>query len=383
MGTSLFLYDINNLRTDVNASIYGKVDIMDNLSFTSRLAYQSYMFSLYQYIDRDNGYASSVNGRVTQSRNLTMQTNSQQQLTYTESFDDHNLGVDVIYVANNYETDALGASGEGFLPGVKILNGATTPSDVTGSTAQQRYTNLLGRVKYNFDEKYFVEGSISQGLSSKFAQSVREGTFYSVGGSWIISEESFLADSDVVDFLKVKASYGEVGNDRGIGSFPYITLFNTGWNQLGTTGVLAGGLNDPYLSWEKTATTNYGVEFGLFGGKLDGSVEYYDRESVDLIYSKPVPISTGNSSVTTNVGALRNYGIELILSSQIVKTDDLTINASVNLSTENNEITELTQEEFISGTKKWMVGRSLYDFFTYEWAGVDSADGYGMFYKTF
>lgn len=378
---SLFLYDINNLRTDFNASIYGKVDIMDNLSFTSRLAYQSYMFSLYQYIDRDNGYASSVNGRVTQSRNLTMQTNSQQQLTYTESFDDHNLGVDVIYVANNYETDALGASGEGFLPGVKILNGATTPSDVSGSTAQQRYTNLLGRVKYNFDEKYFVEGSISQGLSSKFAQSVREGTFYSVGGSWIISEESFLADSDVVDFLKVKASYGEVGNDRGIGSFPYITLFNTGWNQLGTTGVLAGGLNDPYLSWEKTATTNYGVEFGLFGGKLDGSVEYYDRESVDLIYSKPVPISTGNSSVTTNVGALRNYGIELILSSQIVKTDDLTINASVNLSTENNEITELTQEEFISGTKKWMVGRSLYDFFTYEWAGVDSADGYGMFYK--
>jgi hypothetical protein len=210
---------------------------------------------------------------------------------------------------------------------------------------------------------------------------VREGTFYSVGGSWILSNESFLADSDVVDFLKVKASYGEVGNDRGIGSFPYITLFNTGWNQLDTTGVLAGGLNDPYLSWEKTATSNFGAEFGLFGGKLDGSIEYYSRESVDLIYDKPVPLSTGNSSVRTNVGALKNYGLEVVLSSQIVNTDDLTINAAVNFSTENNEITELTQEEFISGNKKWMVGRSLYDFFTYEWAGVDSADGYGMWYK--
>jgi len=378
---SLFLYDIYNLRTDFNATIYGKVDILDNLSFTSRLAYQSYMFDSFQYIDRDNGYASSVNGRVTQSRNLTMQTNSQQQLTYFDSIDDHNFEVDVIYVANNYETDGLGASGEGYLPGVKILNGATTPSSVSGSTSQQRYTNLLGRVKYNFDETYFIEGSVSQGISSKFAPSVREGTFYSVGASWLISKESFLADSDVVDFMKLKASYGELGNDRGIGSFPYITLFNTGWNQLDTTGVLAGGLNDPFLSWEKTATSNYGVEFGLFGGMLDGSVEYYERESVDLIYSKPVPISTGNASVTTNVGALKNYGFEVILSSQIIKTDDLSLNAAVNFSTENNEITELTQEEFISGTKKWMVGRSLYDFFTYEWAGVDSADGYGMFYK--
>ena len=378
---SLFLYDIYNLRTDFNASLYATIDISDNLKFASRFAYQSYMFSSFQYIHRDFGYASSVNGRVTQSRNLTQQTNAQQQLTYTESFDDHNVEADLIYVANNYNFDQLGASGEGFLPGVKILNGATTPSDVDGYTVDQRYTNILGRVKYNFDETYYIEGSVSQGLSSKFAESVREGTFYSVGGSWILSNESFLADSDVVDFLKVKASYGEVGNDRGIGSFPYITLFNTGWNQLDTTGVLAGGLNDPYLSWEKTATSNYGVEFGLFGGKLDGSIEYYERESVDLIYDKPVPPSTGNSSVRTNVGALKNYGIEVVLSSQIVKTDDLSINAAVNFSTENNEITELTQEEFISGTKKWMVGRSLYDFFIYEWAGVDSADGYGMFYK--
>ncbi|MDC3179218.1 SusC/RagA family TonB-linked outer membrane protein [Flavobacteriales bacterium] len=378
---SLFLYDIYNLRTDFNASLYATIDISDNLKFSSRFAYQSYMFSSFQYIHRDFGYASSVNGRVSQGRDLTQQTNAQQQLTYIESFDDHNIEADLIYVANNYNFDDFGASGEGYLPGVKILNGATTPSSVSGYTVDQRYTNILGRVKYNFDEKYYIEGSVSQGLSSKFAESVREGTFYSVGGSWILSNESFLADSDVVDFLKVKASYGEVGNDRGIGSFPYITLFNTGWNQLDTTGVLAGGLNDPYLTWEKTATSNFGTEFGLFGGKLDGSIEYYERESVDLIYDKPVPPSTGNSSVRTNVGSLKNYGIEVVLSSQIVKTDDLSINAAVNFSTENNEITELTQEEFISGTKKWMVGRSLYDFFIYEWAGVDSADGYGMFYK--
>jgi hypothetical protein len=150
---------------------------------------------------------------------------------------------------------------------------------------------------------------------------------------------------------------------------------------LDTAGVLAGGLNDPYLTWETTGTSNFGVEFGLFGGKLDGSVEYYNRESIDLIYDKPVPISTGNSSVKTNVGSLENYGVEVILSSQLVNTKDLSINASLNFSTENNKITELTQEEFISGSKKWMVGRSLYDFFIETYAGVDSADGAAMWYK--
>ncbi len=378
---SLFIYDNHNLRTDFNATIYGSINISDNLSFTSRLAYQSYMFDSFVYADRDEGYAASVDGRVTQGRDLTLQTNAQQQLTYSDSFDDHNLEVDVLYVANNYRFDDFGASGEGFLPGVKILGGAVNPTSVGGYDVTQRSTNALGRLKYNFDETYYIEGSVSQGLSTKFASSVREGTFYSVGASWILSNESFLSDSDVVDFMKLKASYGEVGNDRGIGSFPYVTLFITGFDQLDTAGVLAGGLNDPYLTWETTGTSNFGVEFGLFGGKLDGSVEYYNRESIDLIYDKPVPISTGNSSVKTNVGSLENYGVEVILSSQLINTKDLSINASLNFSTENNKITELTQEEFISGSKKWMVGRSLYDFFIETYAGVDSADGAAMWYK--
>ena len=379
---SLFIYDIFNNRTDFNASLYADVNILSNLKFSSRVTYQSYMFDSYSYIDRDNGYAASVNGRVTQGRDITTATNAIQQLVYNETFaDKHNIELDLLYVANNYHFDDLGASGEGFLPNVKILNGATTPSDVSGFTVQQRYTNALGRLKYNFDEKYFIEGSISSGLSTKFRDEVREGTFYSVGASWIASKENFLKDVDAIDFLKFKASYGEVGNDRGIGSFPYISTFNTGWNQLGTTGVLAGGLVDADLTWETTATTNAGIEFGLFGGKLDGGIEYYSRESVDLIYDKPLPISTGNSSITTNVGSLKNYGVEVTLSSQIVNSDDLKVNAALNFSTENNEITELTQEEFISGTKKWMVGRSLYDFFIREYAGVDPADGYVMWYK--
>lgn len=378
---SLYIYDIYNNRNDFNANLYADVKISDNLTFKSTLAYQSYLFDSYEYIDRDNGYASSVNGRVTQQRDITTQTNAIQQLNYKTSFNDsHNVEADVIYVANSYKFDNLGASGEGFLPNVKILNGSTTPSDVDGYYIEQRFTNLLGRLKYNFNEKYYLEGSLTQGVTSKFAKDVRDGMFFSVGGSWIVSNENFLSNVDEIDFLKMKFSYGETGNDRGIGSFPYVTLFNTGWNQLGTTGVLAGGLVDSGLSWETTAQTNAGIEFGLFGGKLDGSVEYYERKSIDLIYDKPVPISTGNSAVRTNVGSLKNYGVEVTLSSNIINKENLKLNAALNFSTENNEITELTQEEFINGTKKWMVGRSLYDFFIREFAGVDPDDGYAMWY---
>jgi TonB-linked SusC/RagA family outer membrane protein len=116
---SLFLYDNHNLRTDFNASLYASINILDNLSFTSRLSYQSYMFDSYVYANRDVGYASNVDGRVTQNRDLTLQTNAQQKLTYTESFGDHNLEVDALYVASNYRFDDFSASGEGFLPGVK------------------------------------------------------------------------------------------------------------------------------------------------------------------------------------------------------------------------------------------------------------------------
>ena len=135
-------------------------------------------------------------------------------------------------------------------------------------------------------------------------------------------------------------------------------LFSTGWNNLSNTGVLSEGVVDPNLSWEKTATSNLGLEFELFENKISGSIDYYSKESIDLIYDRPLAISTGNSSITTNIGSIKNSGIELTLNANdIIKTDDLSLDLGFNISTNENEILELTQDEFISGTKKWMVGK--------------------------
>lgn len=378
---SLFLYDMETKRTDFNITLSTSMKISDNLSFDSSLTYQQYMYDYFQYIHRDYGYASSVKGRVSQDRDITTQTEGIQKLTYTAEFnDEHNVEANILYIANSYEYNNFGADGEGFLPGVKVLDGSTTPSDVDGYYNERRFTNLLGRVRYNYKKKYFIEGSINEGLSSRFSKSVRKGTFYSIGGSWVLSKENFLLNNNDINNLKIKFSYGEVGNDRSIGSFPYVSLFETGWNQLDTSGVIAGGLVDPFLTWEKTALSNIGLEFGLFNHNIEGSVEYFNRESIDLIYDKPLPISTGNEDVRTNVGSLKNHGIEFTFSAKVINRDKFKFNTSFNFATLKNEITELSQEEFINGTKKWKVGKSLYEFFIREYAGVDPANGRALWY---
>ncbi|MEY4433919.1 MAG: hypothetical protein RLZZ44_2054, partial [Bacteroidota bacterium] len=378
---SLYNYKIRNKRDNFTANAYAQFTLADDLTFKTNLAYDKYLYDSYNYAHNEVGYASSVAGRVTQNRDVTTSTNVINTLNYKKSIGNHNLSADLIQEAYNFELDGLGAQGEGFLPGVNVLDGSTTPSDVSGSTTAERISSYLGRLSYNFNEKYFIEGSYRKDGSSRFNSKVRWGEFYSVGGSWIISQEKFLANNKVINQLKLKASYGELGNNRLSSYFPYMQLFSTGWNELTNTGVVLGGAVDPNIFWEKTASGNIGLEFGLFNDRISGTVDYYNKESVDLIYAKPLPASTGNSSITTNVGSIKNYGWEFALNTKNIVTDNFIWNTSLNFSMDKNQITELTQKDFTNGNKKWEVGRSLYEFFIQEWAGVDPATGYGMWYK--
>ncbi len=378
---ALEYYKYENNSYNLNASSYMNYQINDNLNFKTTLVYGRDSFDGFEYVHYLYGYASSVGGRVSQDRNIVTTVSSNQQLSYNESFGKSNLNLDAIYENYALKVSSLGAQGVGFLPNVTVLNGSTTPESVSGAVSEERLESYIARLRYNFDEKYFFEGSYRRDGSTRFAKDVRWGDFFSVAGSWVVTNEDFF-DVDAIDFLKVRYSYGEVGNNRGIGYFPYMQLFSTGWNNLDNTGVLSQSVVDPTLSWEKTATSNIGLEFELFDNKISGSVDYYTRESIDLIYDKPLAISTGNSSITTNVGSIKNSGVELTINANnVIDKENLKLDLGFNITTNNNEITELTQEEFIGGTKKWMVGKSLYHWFIREWAGVDPDDGYGMWYK--
>ncbi len=378
---ALDYYKFENNSYNFNASSYMNYKISDKLNFKTTLVYGRDSFDGFSYVHYLYGYASSVGGRVSQDRNIVTTVSSNQQFSYSDSFGKSSINIDAIYENYALKVSSVGAQGVGFLPNVTVLNGSTTPEGVSGAVSEERLESFITRLRYNYAEKYFFEGSYRRDGSTRFAKDVRWGDFFSLAGSWVVSNEDFF-DVDGIDFLKLRYSYGEVGNNRGIGYFPYMQLFSTGWNNLENTGVLSQGVVDPMLSWEKTAISNLGLEFNLLDDKISGSLDYYTRESIDLIYDKPLAISTGNASITTNVGSIKNSGVELTLNANnVIDKENLKLDLGFNITTNENEITELTQEEFINGTKKWMVGKSLYHWFIREWAGVDPADGYGMWYK--
>lgn len=384
---SLYKYKVGYKRENYTANAYLEFTLAKDLTFKTNLAYDRYLNDYSNYASSEVGYAASVGGRITQERDITTATNLINSLNYKKSFGDHNFSADLIQEAYKYEIDALRAQGEGFLPGVKVLDGSTTPSSVGGYTSEERISSYLGRLAYNYKEKYFIEGSYRRDGSSRFNSDVRWGNFYSVGGSWLISQENFLKESSTISDLKVRGSYGELGNNQTLDAdgdpnyFPYKQLFESGYNELDNTGVVLGSAVDPLLTWEKTASTDIGLDFGLFKNRLTGTIDYYNKKSIDLIYTKPLPGSTGNTGITTNVGALRNYGWEISLSSKNIKTQNFDWTSGLSLSFDRNEITQLTQASFINGSKRWEVGRSLYEFYLQDWAGVDPETGYGMWYK--
>ncbi|MES1249368.1 MAG: TonB-dependent receptor, partial [Chitinophaga rupis] len=184
-----------------------------------------------------------------------------------------------------------------------------------------------------------------------------------------------------LNVLTLKTSYGASGNDNLNTYYAYEALYNI-QNNLGNGGVITSRLPTLDLKWESNLNFNAGVDFGIFNNRVSGTLNYYIRTSKDLLYSKPLAASTGFGSVDANIGTLRNKGFELTLNAVPVNTGRFRWDIELNIAHNKNEITALPQKEIISGTKKLMVGKSIYDFYIRKWAGVDPANGNPLWYIT-
>jgi len=382
---NIYLGKERQRRTSYLGSAFAEAKIFESLTFKTRVNYENFLFDSFSFDDDLFGAAALVGGRVTQARNITSTLNAINGLHFNKSFGNHNLAADAIIEAYTLTVDNMSAQGTGFLPGLANLGSSTVPESVSGSVSMERINSYLGRLNYNYNDKYFVEGSVRRDGSTRFDRDVRWGTFFSAGGGWIISKESFLQDSKFISFLKLRGSYGELGNqDLGTNYFPYQSLFGSGWNNEGIPGVLLSGVSDINLKWEKTAQVSVGLDFGFFNDRLSGSFDYYKKSSVDLILNKPLVDSFGvpGNTITTNIGKVDNTGYELVLNSVNIDTKDFTWKTNINISKNTNEVKKLVDENpILTGTKQWEVGRSIYDFFIQEWAGVDPADGGAMWFK--
>lgn len=255
-------------------------------------------------------------------------------------------------------------------------------SSFGGNSDQYKLLSFFGSAEYSYKSKYFVSASVRTDGSSRFHPDHRWGTFWSFGGSWKISREKFLeeASNNWLSNLTLRASYGAQGNDN-VGYYAYKALYSIG-SSLGESTLHASRLETPELSWETNLNLNVGLDFGFWSNRLNGTIEFFQRSSKDLLFARDLVPSSGFSSIDANIGKLKNYGWEFTISGTPVMTKDWTWKLSVNATTYKNKIVELPTEVMWQSSKKWVKGGSLYDFWLYEWAGVNPENGKPQWYYT-
>lgn len=264
------------------------------------------------------------------------------------------------------------------LSGNTELNNFTTVNSVTSYLDRYRVESYFSRVTYDYKSKYFASGSIRRDGNSRFAKESRWGTFWSAGAGWNIDKENFMNAATFVDQLKLRTTYGVVGVADGIGYYAYQGLygFANNANEPGIVQSQTAFLNRE-LSWETNKQFDIGLDFSLFKNRITGSIDYYNRKSVDLLFAVPQPLSSGALTVNQNTATMYNKGMELQLGADIIRYKDFKWNMNVNLSTVKNKITKMPDAvpEFITGTKKYAVGASIFEYWLRSFYGVDPADG--------
>ncbi len=333
-------------------------------------------------------YASS-NGIVTKEHDRTFSFNYQQRLNWKQQYDKHNVEVMLGHeyyrlrdynLWGNKSNQAVDSNQE--LDGAVVLVGA-------GSGASDYNTeSWLARAMYNFDEKYFVNVSGMRQASSYFHKDNRWGTFWSAGAGWMLTKEKWFENTNWLNELKFKVSYGENGNDQ-IGAFRYITRFNivNSDNQVSFT---PNSYGNPEIKWEKNGKFNIGFDFSMFDNRFWGGIEYYSNRTTDMLSWFPMAPSFGYTGYYANVGNVRNNGVEIDLHGDIIRTNDLTWNIYANLTSNHNEITSLPEERrtqkidghlgYSSGDYFYTEGHSVYTMFSRKFAGLDPETGESMWY---
>lgn len=355
-------------------------ELMDGLIFKSSWSFDLLRVDEYLYSNMRYGDGRNVGGSAEEARTNEVNWLGTQSLNYSTTFnDDHNLSVLAAYEAQKVNRDIVEAAGEGFShPDLRNLQSAANPTVASSTRTHYAFNSYFARANYDFRNTYFLSGSVRRDGSSRFGPDKRWGTFWSVGGGYTISNESFLVDSDVITFLKLRASYGITGN-AGIGNFNWAGLWGFNRSYDGQPGGGPSQVPNPLLTWESQANFNIGLDFRLFKDRLNASVEYFERKSTDLLLDRPLSLTVGLPSVDQNVGDMLNRGVEVSLGGEIVKSDDLNISANVNSTFIKNEITFLP-EPINDGTKRREEGRDFQEYYLLGWAGVDPANGDPLWY---
>ena len=335
------------------------------------------------------GQYKSSKGLVGKSHSRQFDLTFAQRLNWHQTYGKHDVEVMLgheFYRNTNYYLS--GSKSNMSSQGNKELDGAVIVQSTGSYLSEYNTESWMGRAMYNYDDRYFAYGSVMRQASSAFHPDHRWGTFWSASAGWMLSKESWFK-AKWVDELKVKASYGENGNDQGMRYSYYYTNRYTISNSNDNIALTPSGTKgNEELTWEKNSKFNVGVDFSLFNRRLTGTMEYYNNRTEDMLATIPYPPTLGYTSALANVGNMSNQGFEIELSGDIIRTRDFNWNIYANLSTNSNKITKLHEDRkkqeydgywgYSSGNYYYTEGLSRYTWFGNKYAGVYNEDNYAM-----
>lgn len=386
--------DLDEQSSDIfngNANVYAEIKFLKNFSFKTTLGLN--LFSTYDTYYQNNQYGDAApstpggtnGGRSTKTNDKSLSLTGNEVLTWNKSFGEHHIRALAGHENYKYNRKYLSANTAGFIfPGQSDLDNGTAPfSNPSSFENDHRIESYFLNANYDYNQKYLLSASYRTDGSSRFSEDARWGNFYSVGLGWRISQEKFLKKIDWLSELKLRASYGEQGNED-IGLYyqyrDYYYATGTGAYQPLTPSRVA----NPDLQWEKNKSTNLAVDLGVLKNRVTLTFEWFNRVSDNLLFDVPLNTATGTAYEYQNVGSMKNTGYEIQLGYSPIRSSDFNWKIDLNLTHFKNKITALpaaqSKNGIITGTKKLMVGHGIYDFWLPEYAGVDASNGDALYY---
>lgn len=373
-------------NTQVDGSIYGTFVIPYGFELTVRGSMYRSKTNDTQYNNWYVGSQKDVGSLSTYFYDYRSHT-FMQQLTWDHNYGNHH--VDLLLDHENYQYSynrIFNRKSGQQLPDIYTMDNFEEVKDLSQYAYERRTESYLGRVRYNYDQKYFGEVSLRCDGSSRFAKDDRWGTFWSIGASWIISKEKFLQDAVWMNYLKLRAAYGSVGNDASAPTYAHMALYGFGWPLAGSTAILQPGQLAPdHIKWEATKTLDLALEGSLFDDRFNFTVGYYNKRNSDLLFWVSAPLSSGtldnsgsNPQVLQNIGDMQNIGWELGVGVDIIRNENLKWTFNVDASFLKNKITKLPKDQNI--TAEWLFkGHSLYENYYVECVGIDRTTGQSLY----
>lgn len=331
------------------------------------------------------GQFASAGGGAYQYHIRTYGLDQQYIANYVHTFDGkHNIDVTLGYDGYKFKYDYLFAGGTSlYNPESFFVSNAVAQYSIAGYQDNYSTQGYFARINYAYEDKYIGNIAVRRDASSRFAKNHRWGTFWSGSAAWLVTKEDFMKDVKWLNLLKLKASFGQQGNDDVDNYYAYLDQFDMKGDASGMADGTLYYKGNADLTWEKQTAFNVGFDFAMFGNKFTGSVEYFARKSNDMLYYKPIAGSLGYIQMPMNIGSMTNSGVEFDLGYNILKTKDIAWDVNFNATFIKNKINELHPDlegKLLDSPYIYEEGHSMYRMFIPEWAGVDPENGEALWY---